>query len=98
MKDSNDKPIKYPKQDKLGLAPFAQTVTNRISEAKNPVGLVIAIIGPWGIGKSSAVNLVKYYIKKKNKSKKIKVIDFKCWLFRGEEALFIEFLKVFHWN
>ena len=59
----------------------------------SPVGTTIALNGPWGSGKSSAVNLIRHHLKKDIEDNKLNVIDFKCWWFRGEEALILGFLQ-----
>jgi len=45
-----------------------------------------------GCGKSSIVNLVRKEIEK-SKNKSLSVTEFKCWWFRGEEALVLAFLQ-----
>jgi len=46
-----------------------------------------------GSGKSSAVNLVLHHMKKAFAANEIAVINFKCWWFRGEEALALAFFR-----
>ena len=59
----------------------------------SPVGATIALNGPWGSGKSCAVNLIRHHLKKDVEEGKLGIIDFKCWWFRGEEALTLAFLQ-----
>jgi len=54
---SNDAPINGPKDDLYTLDPFAQAVAKSIESMDAPDGLVLAINGGWGSGKSSAINL-----------------------------------------
>ena len=129
MNPLNDKPIERPDDDQFGFSPFAEALAQSIIKNENPEGMVIAINGPWGAGKSSVINLVKHYLKKKIKPNQspdsfefprrapnwlkslgpkrrprqpsedasssskvsLEILDFKCWWFRGEEALMIEF-------
>ena len=129
MNSFNDKPIERPDDDRFGFSPFAEALAQSIIKNKNPEGTVIAIHGPWGSGKSSVINLVKHYLKKKTKSDQpqeslgfprtapnwlkslapkvrfrqlngdtsnsskisLEILDFKCWWFKGEEALILEF-------
>ena len=91
MNSFNDKPIKQPGEDQFGFSPFAEAIAQSIIKNKNPEGTVIAINGPWGSGKSSVINLVKHYLKKDEKPDQLQILDFKCWWFRGEEALVLEF-------
>ena len=101
MTDFNDKPIENTNQDLYGMAPFAERLAKGILNIKNPVGTTIALSGEWGSGKSSTINLVKSYLSnqigndtqnEKNDSP-VMISEFKCWWFRGEEALAIAFLK-----
>ena len=62
---------------------------------KSPEGTVIAINGQWGSGKSSLINLIRKQSHLSDATKKgdLKIVDFKCWWFRGEEALTIAFFR-----
>jgi predicted KAP-like P-loop ATPase len=60
---------------------------------KAPEGTVIALHGPWGSGKSSAVNLILHHLKDGDIEKEITVVNFACWWFRGEEALALAFFR-----
>ena len=92
----SDEPIERPGpdgrgSDQFGFSPFAEKLAQSIIKNKNPQGTVMAIHGPWGSGKSSVINLVKHYLKKDVKPDQLQILDFKCWWFRGEEALVLEF-------
>lgn len=91
--DVNDTPIKQPDQDEFGITPFAAGIAQGISKMKAPAGYTIAINGPWGAGKSSAINLIRHYLKTEHADNGFEVIDFRCWWFRGEEALTLAFLQ-----
>ena len=91
MSEFNDKPIRLPKEDKFGFKPLAKAISDSISKMKSPEGTVIAINGPWGSGKSSLINLVRHHLSKSRKKDPLKIVDFKCWWFRGQEALTIAF-------
>jgi hypothetical protein len=58
-----------------------------------PDGTVIALNGPWGSGKSSAVNLVLHHLADAVEAEEISVVNFACWWFRGEEALALAFFR-----
>lgn len=88
----NDSPIERPSDDRYGIAPFADTIAKSILNIKDPIGTTIAIHGPWGSGKSSTVNLIKTALAVQKRSDLV-VSDFKCWWFRGEEALALAFLQ-----
>src|SRR3989344_1821011 len=89
----NDDPISIPDDDYFGIDCFAKTLAHNIRDIKSPIGVTVALNGAWGSGKSSAVNLIRHHLKKELKDKKIAIIDFKCWWFRGEEALTLAFLQ-----
>ena len=89
----NDKPITEPSDDRFGIDPFARTLASSILKLAAPEGTVIALNGPWGSGKSSAVNLVLHHLKGAVEANEIAVINFACWWFRGEEALALAFFR-----
>lgn len=101
MTDFNDKPIENEENDLYGMAPFAERLAKGILNIKDPVGTTIALSGEWGSGKSSTINLVKSYLSNQNgndtqnekNESPVMISEFKCWWFRGEEALAIAFLK-----
>jgi predicted KAP-like P-loop ATPase len=92
-KPHNDKPIGEPAEDRFGIDPFAKTLATSIRALKAPEGTVIALNGPWGSGKSSAVNLILHHLKDGVAANEIVVINFACWWFRGEEALALAFFR-----
>lgn len=88
----NDSPISVPEEDRFGIDPFARALAASITQIKSPVGATIALNGPWGSGKSSAVNLIRHHLNPGN-SEDLVIVEFKCWWFRGEEALTLAFLQ-----
>lgn len=88
----NDSPIEDFDDDEYGVSAFAEALANSILKIKDPVGTTIALNGPWGSGKSSVVNLIRSSLAKA-KSEKLVVTEFKCWWYRGEEALALAFLQ-----
>lgn len=89
----NDQPISVPSEDRFGVDPFAAALAKSILKIKSPTGSVIALNGPWGSGKSSALNLIRYHLEEARKEGDIAIIDFTCWWFRGEEALALAFFR-----
>lgn len=89
----NDVSITMPEEDLFGIDPFAQALAKSLRDMASPMGTTIALNGPWGSGKSSAVNLIRHHLKNDVKDDKLNIIDFKCWWFRGEEALTLAFLQ-----
>ena len=93
MSEFDDKPIESPEEDKFGFKVLAKTIADSISKMTAPEGTVIAVNGPWGSGKSSLINLIKKHLSDQTKTGDLKIVDFKCWWFRGQEALTIAFFR-----
>jgi predicted KAP-like P-loop ATPase len=89
----NDTPITDPSDDRFGIDPFAKALAASIRKIGSPEGTVIALNGPWGSGKSSAVNLILHHLKDAVDAGDITIINFACWWFRGEEALALAFFR-----
>ncbi len=88
----NDSPIETAMDDRYGVHPFAKSVAKSIEGIAHPVGTAIALNGAWGSGKSSVVNLVRNALTPADKGGPV-VTDFKCWWYKGEEALALAFLQ-----
>lgn len=88
----NDSPIERPEDDRYGITGFAHALADSVLGIKEPMGTTIAINGPWGSGKSSAVNLIRSHLEAR-KDERLTIIDFKCWWYRGEEAIALAFLQ-----
>ena len=89
----NDRPISNPAQDRFGIDPFAKALADSIRKIRAPEGIVIALNGPWGSGKSSSVNLVLHHLEDTIGKGELAVVNFACWWFRGEEALALAFFR-----
>ena len=89
----NDQPVERPCDDRYGVDPFARALTVSIRKMQSPQGSVIGLNGPWGSGKSSAVNLCKHHLADAINADEIVIIDFACWWFRGEDALALAFFR-----
>jgi predicted KAP-like P-loop ATPase len=89
----NDQPIERPSEDRFGVDPFARALAASIRKMHSPQGSVIGLNGPWGSGKSSAVNLCKHHLADAIKAGDLVVIDFACWWFRGEDSLALAFFR-----
>jgi predicted KAP-like P-loop ATPase len=93
MRNFDDQPITTPDADLFGFDQFAQIVAQSIARLEAGNGTVLAVNGPWGSGKSSVVNLVKHHLGQGITSHSLVVMDFRCWWFRGEEALALAFFR-----
>jgi predicted KAP-like P-loop ATPase len=92
---SADHPIDLPAQDAFGFDPFAKAIATSIAGLKSPEGLVIGVHGPWGSGKSSAVNLVKHHLAMGGlkAAEDLVLVEFNPWWFNGTDALAIAFFR-----
>jgi predicted KAP-like P-loop ATPase len=57
--DLNDAPITSSRDDLFGVTPFASALARGIQEMQAPEGVVLAINGSWGSGKTSVINSIK---------------------------------------
>ncbi|WP_156510258.1 KAP family P-loop NTPase fold protein [Peptidiphaga gingivicola] len=93
-----DAPIRSSAEDDLGRAPVAHAFARSILELDASQGLVVAVMGPWGHGKSSFINLMREEFEgipkesdptpEESKTRRaLTVIDFNPWMFSGSDQL-----------
>jgi predicted KAP-like P-loop ATPase len=92
---ASDMPKTDPAQDFFGYAPFAKRIASAAHKTPSPQGLVMAIHGVWGSGKSSLLNFVKHYLAQLPENEKPIVIDFNPWWFKDSDDLASQFLLLF---
>ena len=80
-----DKPIRCSEDDLLERKPFAEAIARRVYTVPSEHGFTIAILGEWGSGKSSVLNMVAESVKGKDDT--IAILDFNPWLFGGAKDL-----------
>ena len=85
-----DNPIEHAEEDRLGRVPFAVHFANELTSLDAKQGFVTALMGRWGSGKTSLLNLVAEEIKKDND---IVVLHFNPWMFSGTDALVGSFFR-----
>lgn len=81
-----DSPISTRGADRLGRGPFAEALAEEVLAAPADHGYVMALCGPWGIGKTSVLNLTMDAI-----GERADVVQFNPWMFSGSDALVISF-------
>ncbi|MEC3950149.1 KAP family P-loop NTPase fold protein [Sphingobium sp. HWE2-09] len=91
--DYGDLPISKPEQDMFGIDGFVRSLARSLRNMRSPNGVVIALNGPWGSGKSSAINLLRHHLTDATSSGEMEIADFNPWWFRGEEALVLAFFR-----
>ncbi len=55
---TGDRPKEHLADDRLGFAKFAQSLAQSIADLAPAEGIVLAVNGPWGSGKTTAVNMI----------------------------------------
>jgi hypothetical protein len=83
----SDNPIRLPGEDTLGRATLASDFVRQVLAVDVSQGAVVGVLGPWGQGKTSFVNLAKAGFDAAG----IAVLEFNPWMFSGAEALIESF-------
>ena len=89
---SSDRPCIDPNDDLFGHSPFAKSLADSICCFPGSDGLVLALYGPWGSGKSTVLNYVQYHIEQHLESEQPVIVSFNPWWFTGQENLAHSFL------
>lgn len=88
---NSDHPIKSKDDDALGYWPFAQALAKGLVSRASNDGFVVGIQAKWGMGKTSAVNLMVSAIETEEQhladSQRTLVVWFNPWLFSGMDSL-----------
>ena len=79
-----DNPIQSSEEDVLGRALVAKDFARSIRELDSSQGIVVGVLGAWGYGKSSFVNLMKEEFVS---DPEFPVVEFNPWLFSGSQQL-----------
>jgi len=91
----SDIPLSDPAEDEFGYAPFASQLAQAIVSNRNPLGLVLAVHGKWGSGKSSLLNFIKHDLKNLPEDDRPVLVDFNPWWFEGREQIATQLLEQF---
>jgi len=89
---SADRPSSDPKDDLFGHAPFARSLAESICRYPGSDGLVIALYGPWGSGKSTVLGYVQHFMEQRSGGDQPVLVKFNPWWFSGQENLARAFL------
>lgn len=86
-----DRPLTQLEEDALGYRTFAESVAAGLDEGLGPDGLVIALHGKWGSGKTSAVNMAIDALSRlqadRDEAEKAIVVRFNPWWFSEQKDL-----------
>src|SRR5215217_7711531 len=82
---SSDQPLDDPADDRLGYALFAERLAASVQTMIPTRGLVIALYGAWGSGKSTVLGFVEHYLRQKPVGERALVVKFNPWWFARQE-------------
>lgn len=77
-----DYPIRKSEDDTLGRTRVAKSFAAQVFSLDATEGVVVGVLGPWGSGKTSFVNLARTHLEADGA-----VLDFNPWMFSGLEQL-----------
>jgi len=83
MSLASDNPIHRPEDDALGRAAVARSFVRQVLSLDASEGMVVGVLGAWGSGKTSFVNLARAGFAEAD----VPVLDFNPWMFSGAEQL-----------
>ncbi len=83
VKPHGDNPIRRPDEDTLGRASAARSFANQVLGLDASEGVVVGVVGPWGSGKTSFVNLTRDELERAG----LPVLEFNPWMFSGAQQL-----------
>jgi len=89
---SADRPSLDPQDDLFGHAPFAESLANSIRRYRGNDGLVLALYGPWGSGKSTVLSYVQHFLEQRPEPEQPVIVNFNPWWFSGQDNLARAFL------
>ncbi len=80
-----DAPIEKRADDRFGRAAFADAIARHIVDGNVSEGAVVAVMGPWGSGKTSVLNMIREALA--DQPRDVEVFDFNPWYFSGTQQL-----------
>lgn len=86
----NDDPIEDDSEDKLNYSPIVEKTTNILINENHEKSLTIGLVGPWGNGKSSVLNLINRKLIESKKNDLI-IVNFQPYLNHKEDDIINEF-------
>ena len=76
-----DNPIRKVEDDVLGRNRVARSFAQQLLSFDVSAGAVVGVLGPWGSGKTSFINLTRAHLE----GLAAAVLDFNPWMFIGAE-------------
>ena len=77
-----DSPITRPDEETLECESVARSFAAQVMSLDSSQGLVVGVLGPWGSGKTSFLNLAREHLQAG-----ATILDFNPWMFSGTEQL-----------
>lgn len=84
-----DVPIQNQSEDLFEYEKFTQRLVSCLKEFRSKDGLVVALNGEWGSGKTSVINLIKTELAK---DENLKVVSYSYWWYEGKKEVISAFL------
>jgi hypothetical protein len=85
-----DAPISGRAEDRLNRATLADAIAQQVIHGPPDLGFVIGLIGPWGSGKTSVLNMTEEAVRTRSETV---VVRFNPWLFSSTEQLAVRFMQ-----
>lgn len=82
-----DSPKWHPDTDLFGYLPFAKRLASAIVRAKSSQGMVLAVTGGWGVGKTTLLNFIVNELSNVQVAPYPAVIEFNPWWFSSKHDL-----------
>ncbi len=83
MTITGDNPIQRPEDDTLGRTALAEFFARQVLALDTTEGVVVGVLGAWGSGKTSFINLARKEFKRNG----VHILDFNPWMFSGTQQL-----------
>jgi hypothetical protein len=83
MSIAGDNPIRHQEDDAIGRFDMARAFAQQVLTLDVASGVVVGVLGPWGSGKTSFVNLARDEFTRAD----VPILDFNPWMFSGAEQL-----------
>lgn len=84
-----DNPVRKVSDDKLGRTHAAESFASSVLQLDASEGVVVGVLGAWGSGKTSFVNLARPTFEQNA----VPILDFNPWMFSGAEQLVQSFFS-----
>ena len=85
-----DIPLQDDSKDLFGYKKFTDRLADCIKHFSSDDGLVVALNGEWGSGKTSVINIVKNQLQEEEN---IQVISYSYWWYEGKKEVITAFLS-----